>query len=76
MHAIVCPTRKRQIDQVVPEPVAKWQAVGPRRINLLHEFYADPARYAYVFQNYAFLTRVTQVHLICQEAIIGVKARY
>jgi hypothetical protein len=47
--------------QVVPEPVEKWQAVGPGRVNLLMEFYKDPARFAYVFQNYAFLTRMMQV---------------
>jgi len=45
----------------VPEPVAKWQAVGEGKVNLLMEFYKAPERFAYTFQNYVFLTRVVQV---------------
>ncbi|KAJ9513220.1 hypothetical protein QJQ45_029519 [Haematococcus lacustris] len=46
--------------QVVPEPVDKWQDVGQQHVNLLGEFYKDPHRFAYTFQNYVFLTRVVQ----------------
>jgi len=46
--------------QVVPEPVDKWQSVGDGKVNLLMEFYREPTRYAYTFQNYVFLTRVMQ----------------
>lgn len=45
---------------VVPEPVEKWQNVGEGNVNLLLEFYQDPKRLAYTFQNYVFLTRVVQ----------------
>ena len=47
--------------QVVPEPVDKWQNVGDGKVNLLMEFYQDPQRFAYTFQNYVFLTRMMQV---------------
>ncbi|GAX83700.1 hypothetical protein CEUSTIGMA_g11125.t1 [Chlamydomonas eustigma] len=46
--------------QVVPEPVHKWQNVGDGKANLLLEFYQDPKRMAYTFQNYVFLTRMIQ----------------
>ncbi|KAG1677372.1 hypothetical protein FOA52_010751 [Chlamydomonas sp. UWO 241] len=45
---------------VVPEPVDKWQNVGDGKVNLLLEFYNDPQRFAYTFQNYVFLTRMVQ----------------
>jgi deoxyadenosine/deoxycytidine kinase len=45
---------------VVPEPIDKWQDVGPDHFNILDAFYADPSRYAYTFQNYVFVTRVMQ----------------
>lgn len=50
--------------QVVPEPVDKWTKVqknGGNTLNLLDEFYRDPKKYAYAFQNYVFLTRMHQV---------------
>lgn len=46
--------------EVVPEPVDKWQNVGPDHFNILDAFYAEPQRYAYTFQNYVFVTRVMQ----------------
>ncbi|MEW5301678.1 MAG: hypothetical protein WDW36_004523 [Sanguina aurantia] len=47
---------------VVPEPVEKWQSLdaGGSKVNMLDEFYKAPERYAYTFQNYVFLTRMTQ----------------
>ena len=47
--------------QVVPEPVAEWQAVNGSTHNILDAFYNAPERYAYTFQNYVFLTRCNQV---------------
>ena len=43
---------------VIPEPVSEWERIG-----LLQEFYADQppkrrAQGAYIFQTYAFITRV------------------
>ncbi|KAK1403681.1 dNK domain-containing protein [Heracleum sosnowskyi] len=46
--------------EIVPEPVSKWQDVGPDHFNILDAFYADPERYAYTFQNYVFVTRLMQ----------------
>jgi hypothetical protein len=42
----------RDLVEVVPEPIDKWQDVGPDHFNILDAFYADPSRYAYTFQNY------------------------
>eukprot|EP00262_Sarcandra_glabra_P011894 TRINITY_DN2942_c1_g4_i1.p1 TRINITY_DN2942_c1_g4~~TRINITY_DN2942_c1_g4_i1.p1 ORF type:complete len:545 (+),score=87.76 TRINITY_DN2942_c1_g4_i1:144-1778(+) len=50
----------RDLVEVVPEPIAKWQDVGPDHFNILDAFYAEPQRYAYTFQNYVFVTRVMQ----------------
>ncbi|KAG2426957.1 hypothetical protein HXX76_012742 [Chlamydomonas incerta] len=44
----------------VKEPIEQWQSVGGGGVNLLDLFYRDPARLAYTFQNYVFLTRVLQ----------------
>lgn len=46
--------------EIVPEPVSKWQDVGPDHFNILGAFYAEPQRYAYTFQNYVFVTRLMQ----------------
>lgn len=46
--------------EVVPEPIDKWQDIGPDHFNILDAFYAEPERYAYTFQNYVFVTRVMQ----------------
>ncbi|XP_075496538.1 uncharacterized protein LOC142533596 [Primulina tabacum] len=50
----------RDLVEIVPEPVDKWQNVGPDQFNILDAFYAEPERYAYTFQNYVFVTRVMQ----------------
>ena len=51
----------QDVVEVVPEPVDRWRAVGgPSGANVLEQFYADPARYAYTFQNYVFVTRMMQ----------------
>ncbi|KAJ4839281.1 hypothetical protein Tsubulata_011433, partial [Turnera subulata] len=42
----------RDLVEVVPEPIDKWQDIGPDHFNILDAFYTDPARYAYTFQNY------------------------
>lgn len=51
--------------EIVPEPVDKWQNVGPDHFNILDAFYAEPERYAYTFQNYVFVTRVMQERESC-----------
>lgn len=50
----------RDLVEIVPEPIAKWQDIGPDHFNILDAFYAEPQRYAYTFQNYVFVTRVMQ----------------
>ena len=59
---------------IVLEPVDKWQNVEsfaaaaaaaaaappPPPFNILDEFYGNPERYAYTFQNYVFMTRYLQ----------------
>ncbi|PIA45847.1 hypothetical protein AQUCO_01600231v1, partial [Aquilegia coerulea] len=50
----------RDLVEVVPEPVSKWQDIGPDHFNILDAFYAEPQRYAYTFQNYVFVTRLMQ----------------
>lgn len=59
----------RDIVEVVPEPIDKWQNIGPDHFNILDAFYAEPERYAYTFQNYVFVTRVMQE----RESSAGVK---
>ncbi|KAJ3677993.1 hypothetical protein LUZ60_001796 [Juncus effusus] len=50
----------RDLVEIVPEPVSKWQDVGPDHFNILERFYQEPQRYAYTFQNYVFVTRLMQ----------------
>ncbi|PKA57348.1 hypothetical protein AXF42_Ash013535 [Apostasia shenzhenica] len=50
----------RDLVEIVPEPISKWQDIGPDHFNILDAFYAEPKRYAYTFQNYVFVTRVMQ----------------
>lgn len=50
----------RDLVEVVPEPVGKWQDIGPDHFNILNAFYEEPHRYAYTFQNYVFVTRLMQ----------------
>lgn len=50
----------RDLVEIVPEPVSKWQDVGSKHFNILGAFYSEPEKYAYTFQNYVFATRVMQ----------------
>lgn len=50
----------RDLVEIVPEPIDKWQDVGPDHFNILGAYYDSPERYAYTFQNYVFVTRVMQ----------------
>ncbi|CAN0890109.1 Deoxycytidine kinase [Linum grandiflorum] len=59
----------RDLVEVVPEPIDKWQDIGPDHFNILDAFYAQPDRYAYTFQNYVFVTRVMQE----RESSVGLK---
>lgn len=61
LHRIAHETLElRDLVEIVPEPIDKWQNVGPDHFNILDAFYAEPHRYAYTFQNYVFVTRVMQ----------------
>lgn len=60
---ILEPAEHNVLEQVVQEPVAKWQGANGAP-NLLQMFYREPARYAYTFQNYVFMTRVMQASLL------------
>ncbi|GAB4861451.1 hypothetical protein Ancab_036653 [Ancistrocladus abbreviatus] len=59
----------RDLVEIVPEPINKWQDVGPDHFNILDAFYNEPERYAYTFQNYVFVTRVMQE----RESSAGIK---
>ncbi|KAG8378447.1 hypothetical protein BUALT_Bualt08G0138200 [Buddleja alternifolia] len=59
----------RDLVEIVPEPIDKWQNIGPDHFNILDAFYAEPERYAYTFQNYVFVTRVMQE----RESSVGIK---
>ncbi|KFK41618.1 hypothetical protein AALP_AA2G151700, partial [Arabis alpina] len=59
----------RDLVEIVPEPVAKWQDIGPDHFNILDAFYSEPQRYAYTFQNYVFVTRLMQE----KESAAGIK---
>ncbi|XP_042434281.1 uncharacterized protein LOC122020425 [Zingiber officinale] len=59
----------RDLVEIVPEPIAKWQDIGPDHFNILDAFYAEPQRYAYTFQNYVFVTRMMQE----RESASGIK---
>lgn len=59
----------RDLVEIVPEPIDKWQDVGPDHFNILGAYYDEPERYAYTFQNYVFVTRVMQE----RESSAGIK---
>jgi len=51
---------KKYLDvNIIYEPCSKWQRVVGNE-NLLEQFYRDTPRWAYTFQNYAFVTRVLE----------------
>ncbi len=45
--------------ETLPEPVESWKNCNGQ--NLLESFYQEPARYAYTFQSYAFISRMAQI---------------
>lgn len=59
----------RDLVEIVPEPIDKWQNIGPDHFNILGAYYDEPERYAYTFQNYVFVTRVMQE----RESSVGIK---
>ncbi|KAJ0087231.1 hypothetical protein Patl1_07765 [Pistacia atlantica] len=59
----------RDLVEIVPEPIDKWQNVGPDHFNILGAYYDEPERYAYTFQNYVFVTRVMQE----RQSSVGIK---
>lgn len=53
--------------QIVLEPHEQWQRVGGEDHNLLQKFYKDPARWAYTFQSYAFVSRIMSQYMHAQK---------
>lgn len=49
--------------KVVPEPVKHWQAITDSDgVNILKAFYDDPKKFACLFQIFAFITRLQELH--------------
>lgn len=59
--------------ETLPEPVESWKNCNGQ--NLLGAFYADPKRYAFAFQSYAFISRMAQVQLEPQRAPLRILER-
>lgn len=58
---------------IVEEPVKEWkETVDCNNENILHKFYKDPKRWAYSFQNIAYITRAKKT----EDAIRNSKSRY
>ena len=58
---------------IVEEPVKEWkETVDSSNENILHKFYKDPKRWAYSFQNIAYITRAKKT----EDAIRNSKSRY
>ena len=45
----------------VPEPVDIWLSITDNDESILSKFYKDPSRWAYTFQNLAFITRIESI---------------
>ncbi|OQA36309.1 MAG: Deoxyadenosine/deoxycytidine kinase [Candidatus Dependentiae bacterium ADurb.Bin331] len=58
--------------QAIFEPHTKWQQVGGSE-NLLEKFYAEPQRWAYTFQTYAFVTRVVEQESFARKSLFPVQ---
>ena len=49
--------------KLVPEPIKHWQSITDKDgKNILDKFYLDPIKYAGLFQMYAFITRLEELH--------------
>lgn len=58
---------------IVEEPVKEWKStVDDNKENILHKFYTDPKRWAYAFQNFAYITRAKKT----EDAIRNSNSRY
>jgi len=52
--------------RLVLEPVGLWEEIG-----ILARFYADPTKWAYSFQTFAYATRVMAIERACRDASAG-----
>lgn len=58
---------------IVDEPVKEWkETVDESKENILHKFYKDPKRWAYSFQNIAYITRAKKT----EDSIRNSSSRY
>ena len=46
----------------IEEPVAEWQNVGGKNINMLEKYYQEPKRWGFTFQIFAIYTRIKALH--------------
>lgn len=59
--------------ETLPEPVDSWKNCNGQ--NLLESFYQDSKRYAYAFQSYAFISRLTQIQQEPQDKSVRILER-
>jgi deoxyguanosine kinase len=45
----------------IEEPVAEWQNLGGKQINMLEKYYTEPKRWGFTFQIYAIFTRIKKL---------------
>lgn len=58
--------------QAIFEPHTKWQQVGGTE-NLLEKYYAEPHRWSYTFQTYAFVTRVIEQESFARKSMFPIQ---
>ena len=50
----------------IEEPVAEWQNLGGKNINILEKYYKEPNRWGFTFQIYAIFTRIKALKEACE----------
>lgn len=54
--------------RTLKEPLVVWEnVVDSEKGNIITKFYSDKQRWAYTFQNFAFITRMVQLYNVLQE---------
>jgi deoxyadenosine/deoxycytidine kinase len=60
--------------QVIYEPVDTWTSFKDKEgVNILGHFYKDPKRYAYTFQNIAFISKIEKLSEIDESKVVFVE---
>lgn len=60
--------------QVIYEPVDTWTSFRDKEgVNILGHFYRDPKRYAYTFQNIAFISKIEKLSEIDKEKTVFIE---